>query len=76
MSEKDKGLHYRFQYKGLNLDPARIMLIYDANHPMQRTILKKALCAGDRGKKNIKEDIEDIINAAERWLQMIAEDEE
>lgn len=73
---KDTGQHYRFTYKGIRLDPARIVLVYEANHPMQRTIIKKSLCAGDRGKKSLIEDIDDIISAAVRWKEMLAEDEE
>lgn len=73
---KDKGKHYRFSYKGINLDPARVCQIYGTSHPMQGVIVKKALCAGGRGKKSVIEDIEDIITAAERWLEMLREDEE
>ena len=70
----DKGEHYRFEYKGIKLDPARICLIYGANHPLQQCIIKKSLKAGARGKKSLVEDIDDIICACERWKEMIEED--
>lgn len=71
---KDKGAHYRYSYKGVKLDPVRISLIYEINHPSQAGALKKILCAGKRGKKTLVEDIEDIITSCERWLETIAED--
>lgn len=73
--KKDKGQHYRYIYKGIKLDPARIAIIYEATHPMQMAILKKTLKAGDRGQKTQIEDIEDIITAAERWIEMLKEDD-
>lgn len=73
---EDKGKHYRYTYKGIKLDPARIASIYSANHPMQLGIIKKVLCAGSRGHKDKVKDIQDIITAAERWLEMLKEDEE
>lgn len=74
MKHKDNGSHYRYEYKGIKLDPARICAIYQVKHPLQGAIIKKALVTGGRGKKNLVEDITDIINACERWLEMIEED--
>lgn len=74
--KNDTGKHYRYQYKGINLDPARIQMIYGALHPLQGAIIKKALKAGERGQKDLLEDIDDIITAAERWKEMIIEDME
>lgn len=73
--KEDTGQHYRFEYNGVKLDPARIMLIYKVTHPLQCSIIKKSLCAGNRGKKDLVHDIKDIITAAERWLEIIEEDE-
>ena len=70
----DKGVHYRFEYKGINLDPARIALVYEITHPIQFNISKKALCTGRRGKKSTIEDLEDIITGCKRWIEMIKED--
>lgn len=72
--KEDKGAHYRYEYDNVKLDPARIIVLYDAHHPMQQAIVKKSLCAGQRGKKDLIEDIDDIICAAERWKEMIEED--
>jgi len=71
---KDQGAHYRYTYKGIKLDPARICKIYGQNDLLLGAIVKKALCAGNRGHKNFAEDLKDIICAAERRLEMMMED--
>ena len=74
--ENDTGKHYRYTYKGIKLDPARIVSIYKCSHPMQLPIIKKALCAGNRGHKDLLRDIDDIICSAQRWKEMLLEDSE
>lgn len=74
MKHEDQGKHYRFMYKGVKLDPARIASVYEVQHPLQMAMLKKILCTGKRGHNSQVEDIKDIITAAERWLEMIEED--
>lgn len=73
MSE-DAGKHYRYSYKGINLDPFRIAIIYEMKSFAMMTILKKCLCAGNRGHKDYKQDLRDIICAAERELEIVEED--
>jgi hypothetical protein len=70
----DPGKHYRYQYKGINLDPFRIAQVYNINNMAQFTALKKILCTGKRGYKDLIVDIDDIICAMNRWKQMIHED--
>lgn len=72
--EADPGAHYRYEYKGIKLDPGRIAQIYEITHPMQFTALKKILKAGERGHKDLKQDLADIKGACDRWLEMIEED--
>lgn len=74
--KKDHGSHYRYEYKGIKLDPARILTIYEQSDVLLGAIVKKALCAGSRGHKDFKQDLNDIICAAERRLEMLEEDEE
>lgn len=73
---KDTGAHYRYVYKGIKLDPARICKIYKTENAMQSHIVKKTLCAGNRGHKDILVDIDDIIGCAQRWKEMVIEDME
>jgi hypothetical protein len=70
----DTGTHYRFMYKGIKLDPFRIAKIYEINDFALQTILKKCLCAGERGHKDKRRDLEDIITAAKRAIEIIDED--
>lgn len=87
MIEEDAGKHYRFQYTvvltnedieegkvTIKLDPFRLASIYRMEDFAMKTILKKALCAGDRGHKDFEQDLKDIISAAERRLEMLYED--
>jgi hypothetical protein len=84
---KDQGSHYRHEYTvvlteedikagkvTIKLDPFRIASVYKMEDFSMKTILKKCLKAGDRGHKDFKTDLLDIINAAERRLEMLYED--
>ena len=71
----DTGKHYRFKYKGIKLDPFRIAKIYGMESFALMTVLKKILCAGNRGNKDYKADIIDCITALKRELELIEEDE-
>ena len=74
MNQTDHGGHYRYSYQGIQLDPYRIAEIYQLHDFALQTILKKTLVAGKRGHKDFKQDLLDIICAAERRLQMLEED--
>lgn len=70
---KDNGEHYRFEYDGVKLDPARIALVYGITHPIQIGMLKKVLRAGT-AHKSLREDLEDIKQAVDRYVEMLDED--
>lgn len=57
------------------IDIYRITELYGCSS-MAHHITKKALCTGKRGHKDLKKDIQEIIDTAHRWLEMIDEDEE
>lgn len=65
--------YYRYMYKGLKIDPYRIMVLYDITHPAHQQALKKILRAG-RGDRNLEDDILGVMSALERWLEMIREE--
>jgi hypothetical protein len=88
LSNSDAGSHYRFKYTRkltpkelqearitINLDPFRIAKIYHMDDFSLMTILKKCLCTGNRGYKDFRQDLLDIINAAQRRIEMLDEDE-
>jgi hypothetical protein len=85
----DPGAHYRFEHRVnlteqdeargyviVKLDPFRISTIYQMTDFALDTILKKCLCAGNRGYKDFAQDLRDIIGAAQRRLEMLKEDGE
>ena len=43
---KDSGAYYRKEFKGVKLDPYRILRVYGINHPAQQHAIKKLLRAG------------------------------
>lgn len=72
--KEEKHSHYKKDVSHLKMiDPYRIADLYDL-HPCADHIMKKSLCAGNRGHKDTLRDIQDIIDTAERWKQMIEED--
>lgn len=84
----DTGKHYHFWLTKqltdddiengkivIKLDPYRIAEIYGMTDFALMTILKKTLCAGNRGHKDLKQDLLDIITAAKRRIEMLDEDD-
>jgi len=67
------GEHYKYEYKGIKVDPYRILDVYGIFHPAQAHAIKKLLRAG-KSIKSLDEDIKEVINSLERWLEMIKED--
>lgn len=72
--EKDPASHYKYFYKGILIDPARIARIYNISSPMLFTVLKKILRAGNGGYKSYRQDLIDCQDALRRELEMIDED--
>ena len=66
--------HYQFTYKGIKLDPYRILKVYGISDPAQQHAIKKLLRAGE-SVKPLKEDIKEVILSLTRWLEML-EDED
>ena len=70
-----KHSHYKKDISHLNtLDIYRVTELFNP-HSCGAHIAKKALCSGQRGHKDLLTDIQDIIDTAERWKEMLIEDE-
>ena len=66
--------HYDFEYKGIRLDPYRILAVYDhIVDPELQHALKKLLRAG-RGTKSLEQDVEEVILTLEAWKRRKRED--
>ena len=69
-----KHSHYKKDISHLGtLDIYRVTELFNP-HSCGAHIAKKALCSGQRGHKDLLTDIQDIIDTAERWKEMMIED--
>lgn len=64
---------YNITYKGVKLDPYRILKEYGITHPAQAHAIKKLLRCG-KSHKDLPPDIQECIDTLVRWRQMIEED--
>lgn len=74
VSQEEEYEYYKYYYKGIKLDPYRIITIYDIKCPAQQHAIKKLLRAGN-SIKDLKQDIREVIDTLERKLEMMEEDE-
>lgn len=65
---------YARTFAGKKLDVYRILQEFDVTCPVAQHVLKKALCAGQRGHKDVRQDWQDIADSAARKLEMLDED--
>ena len=70
----DSGQHYRYSYRGIKLDPYRIIDAYGITHPAHQHAIKKLLRAG-KSVKSLRQDIQEVQDALTRWLEMLDEDQ-
>lgn len=66
--------YYRFSFRGVKLDPYRIMQVYGITNPAHQHALKKLLRAGN-SVKTLTQDIDEVILALNRWKEMLNEEE-
>lgn len=75
VEQGQKHSHYKKDVSHLNvIDIYRVTEMFKP-HSCGAHIAKKALCSGQRGHKDLLTDIQDIIDTAERWKEMLIEDE-
>ena len=76
MSER-KHCHYWFDLQCFaDADIYRLLVLLNTTHPCAQHIFKKVVCAGNRGHKDVLQDVADIADTAKRWAEMLIEDEE
>ena len=56
------------------LDIYRILKLYEVSDPCLQHAIKKLLCAGKRGVKNQKQDVNEAILSLKRFVEMQGED--
>lgn len=67
--------HYFKDVRHLDyIDIYRVIDLFEQECPVLGHIAKKALCAGDRGHKDLRRDVQDMLDSAKRKLAMMDED--
>lgn len=56
------------------IDVYRVLELYEVTHPCLQHAIKKLLCAGNRGAKDIEQDIQEAIDTLGRYQEIIDED--
>lgn len=68
--------HYFKNTVHLNaVDVYRVLDLYEVTDPCLQHAIKKLLCAGGRGAKDMEQDVQEAIDTLERYKAMRAEDE-
>ena len=57
------------------IDVYRVLSLYEVSDPCLQHAIKKLLCAGGRGAKDIEQDVQEAIDSLERCKDMRREDE-
>ena len=69
--ENSKHSHYFKDVSELNsIDVYKVLQLFEVTDPCLQHIVKKALCAGQRGHKDFKKDIQDILDTAKRCVEI------
>jgi MarR-like DNA-binding transcriptional regulator SgrR of sgrS sRNA len=57
------------------VDVYRVLELFEVTNPCLQHAVKKLLCAGDRGAKDMEQDVQEAMDTLERWQDMCREDE-
>ena len=58
-----------------HIDVYRVLVLFGVTNPCLQHAIKKLLCAGQRGAKDKKQDVQEAIASLLRYLEMQTEDE-
>jgi len=68
--------HYQKNVEHLKwIDVYRVLVLFGVTNPCLQHAIKKLLCAGQRGAKGQRQDIEEAIASLMRYLEMQTEDD-
>lgn len=65
---------YNRQCKGVTIDVYDVLKAFEVTDPALQHLIKKAPCAGLRGHKNKEQDLIDILDSANRALELYHDD--
>jgi hypothetical protein len=70
--------HNHYFKKTVHLDAVdvyRVLELFNVTDPCLQHAVKKLLCAGGRGAKDMEQDVQEAMDTLERWQDMCREDE-
>jgi hypothetical protein len=70
--------HNHYFKKTVHLDAVdvyRVLELFNVTNPCLQHAIKKLLCAGGRGAKDMEQDVQEAMDTLERWQDMQVEDE-
>lgn len=70
-----KHSHYFRPFPYDNIDIYRFLEVFDVTCPVAQHIIKKAVASGQRGHKDLQRDWQDIVDSAQRKLEMLREND-
>lgn len=71
LRERVKHNHYFKDVSNLDVvDVYQVLKLFNVTDPCLQHIVKKALCAGERGHKDFSRDLQDIFDTAKRALEI------
>jgi hypothetical protein len=71
-----KHSHYFKNVRHLDgIDVYRVLELFNVTNPCLQHAVKKLLCAGGRGAKDMEQDVQEAMDTLERWQDMQVEDE-
>ena len=76
MEKVNKYSHYQKSVEHLKwIDVYRVLDLFNVVNPCLQHAIKKLLCAGQRGVKDERRDVEEAVSSLVRYLEMQTEDE-
>lgn len=70
----DKFSHYFRPCPYEAIDIYRVLDLFEVTCPARQHAIKKLMCAGSRGDKDLRQDIEEAVATLKRKLDMMDED--
>ena len=70
--------HNHYFKKTVHLDAVdvyRVLELFNVTDPCLQHAIKKLLCAGGRGAKDMEQDVQEAMDTLERYQDMCREDE-
>lgn len=61
--------------KGVPIDVYDVLVAFNVTNPALQHLIKKALCAGLRGHKDKEQDLAEILESAQRAVELETEQE-